>query len=64
MFDLYYEFGLKTKKPEELQAEYLQLLDSRLKEVGLEMPRQVEPDYDMRMGYEADESSPLIAART
>lgn len=64
MFDLYYEFGLKTKKPEELQAEYLQLLDSRLKEVGLEMPRQVEPDYDMRMGYEADESSPLMAAGT
>lgn len=55
MFDIYYEYGLKVKKPEELQAEYLELLESRLKEVGLEMPADVEPDYDMRVGYGAEE---------
>ena len=53
MFDIYYEYGIKVKKPEELQTEYLELLDSRLKEVGLIMPAGVEADYDMRMGYEA-----------
>jgi ring-1,2-phenylacetyl-CoA epoxidase subunit PaaA len=55
MFDIYYEYGLKIKKPEELQAEYLELLESRLKEVGLIMPTGVEPDYEMRVGYEVDE---------
>lgn len=57
MFDKYYEYGIKVRTPEELQAEYLELLESRLKEVGLEMPTNVEPDYDMRMGYEAGDAS-------
>jgi ring-1,2-phenylacetyl-CoA epoxidase subunit PaaA len=57
MFDIYYEYGIKVKKPEELQTEYLELLDSRLKEVGLIMPAGVEADYDMRMGYEAEETA-------
>jgi len=62
MFDKYYEYGLKVKKPEELQAEYLEIVEARLKEVGLEMPRDIEPDYDMRVGYEAGDevSSPAI----
>lgn len=55
MFDKYYEYGIKVKKPEELQVEYLELLESRLKEVGLEMPQGVEADYDMRVGYEVQE---------
>jgi ring-1,2-phenylacetyl-CoA epoxidase subunit PaaA len=59
MFDVYYEYGLKVRKPEELQAEYLELVEARLKEVGLEMPRGVEPDYDMRVGYAMD--SPAAA---
>jgi len=59
MFDIYYEYGIKVKKPEELQTEYLELLDSRLKDVGLIMPTGVEADYDMRMGYEAEH--PLAA---
>lgn len=57
MFDIYYEYGIKTKKPEELQAEYLELLESRLGEVGLEMPKDVEPDYEMRVGYSAADES-------
>jgi ring-1,2-phenylacetyl-CoA epoxidase subunit PaaA len=55
MFDIYYEYGIKVKKSEELQAEYMELLDSRLKEIGLVVPEGVEADYDMRMGYEAEE---------
>lgn len=62
MFDIYYEFGLKVKKPEELQAEYLELLESRLKEVGLEVPKGVEPDYDMRVGYNVDVPADLVKA--
>jgi ring-1,2-phenylacetyl-CoA epoxidase subunit PaaA len=58
MFDIYYEYGIKTKRPEELQAEYLDILESRLKEIGLAMPVGVEADYDMRMGYEAGEAGP------
>ena len=57
MFDIYYEYGLKVKNPEELQAEYLELLESRLRDVGLEVPSGVEPDYDMRLGYEAGEET-------
>jgi len=54
MFDIYYEYGIKVKKPEELQAEYLELLEDRLGQVGLEMPQGVEADYDMRVGYELE----------
>ena len=61
MFDIYYKFGIKVSKPEELQAEYLALLEDRLKECGLEMPTDVEADYDMRMGYEAGDE-PIKAA--
>jgi ring-1,2-phenylacetyl-CoA epoxidase subunit PaaA len=55
MFDIYYEYGLKTKSPEELQTEYWELVHPRLKEVGLVMPpeSEIEPDYDMRVGYDA-----------
>lgn len=57
MFDIYYDYGLKVRKPEELQAEYMDLLEGRLKECGLEVPEGVEPDYEMRMGYEAGEAA-------
>ena len=54
MFDIYYDFGLEVKRPEELQAEYLELLEDRLSDVGLEMPSGIEADYDMRMGYQSE----------
>lgn len=57
MFDKYFEYGIKVKKPEELQAEYMTLLEDRLKEVGLVVPQGIEADYEMRMGYEAGEAS-------
>lgn len=55
-FEVYYEVGLKVKRPEELQGEYLQLLADRLKEVGIAMPEGIEADYDMRCSYEAAEA--------
>ena len=51
MFDIYHEYGLKVKTPEELQTEYLELLEDRLTDIGFVMPSGVEPDYDMRIGY-------------
>ncbi|MCV6587774.1 MAG: phenylacetate-CoA oxygenase subunit PaaI [Marinobacterium sp.] len=51
MFDIYHEYGLKVKTPEELQTEYLELLEDRLTDIGFTMPSGVEPDYDMRIGY-------------
>jgi len=57
MFDKYYEYGLKTKRPEELQSEYLELLESRLTEIGFDVPTDVQPDYEMRVGYTLDEES-------
>jgi len=53
MLEKYLAYGIKTRRPEELQTEYLELLESRLKECGLELPQGVEADYDMRVGYEA-----------
>lgn len=50
-FDRYYEMGLKIKKAQELQEEYLEIVSKRLTELGLEMPDSVQPDYDMRFGY-------------
>ena len=61
-FDQYYDVGLKTKRPEELQAEYLELLEARLKEIGLELPVGVEPDYEMRLSYDAGEAQPAALA--
>jgi ring-1,2-phenylacetyl-CoA epoxidase subunit PaaA len=61
MFDIYYEYGIKVKRPEELQAEYIELVSSRLAEVGLEMPREIEPDYEMRVGYALDALDALDA---
>lgn len=54
-FDRYYEMGLKIMRPEECQAQYLELLQERLKEVGLEYVPDVEPDYDQRIGYAMDD---------
>lgn len=54
-FDRYYEMGLKIMRPEECQAEYLELVQERLKDVGLEYVPDVEPDYNQRMGYAMDD---------
>jgi ring-1,2-phenylacetyl-CoA epoxidase subunit PaaA len=53
-FARYFELGLKTRTATQLQDEYLEIVSSRLRELGLEIPQNVEPDYDMRMGYSAD----------
>jgi len=63
MFDKYFEYGLKTKTPEELQEEYWELVDPRLKEIGLAMPAdsEIEPDYEMRVGYAVDDDDAASA---
>lgn len=59
-FARYYEYGLKIKSAEQVQAEYLEILSKRLNELGLKMPTGVKPDYDMRFGYGTTaESAPL-----
>ncbi|MCR5879629.1 Phenylacetic acid catabolic protein [Phenylobacterium sp. J367] len=55
-FDKYYEMGLKIMKPEECQAQYLELVQQRLKDVGLEYVEGVVPDYDQRIGYAMDDA--------
>lgn len=54
-FDVYAEMGLKVLKPEDAQAEYLELVKKRLDEAGLEFVEGIEPDYDQRMGYAMDD---------
>lgn len=54
-FAKYFDMGLKIKRSQELQAEYLEILSRRLTELGLELPGNVEPDYDMRVGYQIEE---------
>jgi ring-1,2-phenylacetyl-CoA epoxidase subunit PaaA len=54
-FEKYNEMGLKPVRPEECEAMYLDLVRERLKDVGLEFPDGVEPDYDQRIGYAMDD---------
>lgn len=55
-FAQYFEMGLKVKTSQQLQTEYREIVSKRLLELGLEMPEGVEPDYDMRVGYEIEET--------
>ena len=50
-FERYFEFGLKIKTASQIQEEYLEIVSKRLQELELIMPQNVEPDYDMRVGY-------------
>ncbi len=55
-FAKYFEMGLKIKDSRQLQAEYLEIVEKRLAELGLELPAGIEPDYEMRVGYELEEA--------
>jgi ring-1,2-phenylacetyl-CoA epoxidase subunit PaaA len=50
-FAFYNELGLKLKTPEVLKEEYLDLVSARLSDLHLEVPKNIEPDYEMRVGY-------------
>jgi len=63
-FAHYYEYGLKVKTPEQLQEEYLEIVRDRLSQLGLEMPDNVEADYDMRFGYAEPSETPAALAGT
>jgi ring-1,2-phenylacetyl-CoA epoxidase subunit PaaA len=56
-FARYFELGLKLKTARQLQDEYMEIVAKRLADIGLEFPANVQPDYEMRVGYCADEST-------
>jgi ring-1,2-phenylacetyl-CoA epoxidase subunit PaaA len=49
--------GLKIKDSRQLQDEYLEIVSKRLNDLGLEIPNDVKPDYDMRVGYQLEEAA-------
>lgn len=53
----YLEMGLKLKRSQDLQEEYMEIVSKRLAEIGLELPADIKPDYDMRVGYQMDEKT-------
>ncbi len=57
-FARYFEMGLKIKTSKELQDEYMEIVSKRITEIGLELPSNIQPDYEMRFGYCADETQP------
>ncbi|HEY9788671.1 MAG TPA: Phenylacetic acid catabolic protein [Candidatus Obscuribacterales bacterium] len=59
-FARYFEYGLKIKTSQQLQEEYMDIVAKRLQELGLEMPSNVEADYDMRFGYAASADPSLL----
>lgn len=61
-FARYFEYGLKLKKSDELQEEYLEIVSARLNELGLDIPSDIQPDYDMRFGY-AEEAAKALAGK-
>ena len=61
-FARYFEMGLKVKRSQELQDEYMEILSKRLAEIGLELPSDIQPDYEMRVGYEVEEQERKPAA--
>ncbi len=50
-FKIYHKLGLKPRDPDDLRQEYLELLESKLTELGLELPKNVEPNFEMQLGY-------------
>lgn len=61
-FARYFEFGLKLKTSQQLQEEYMEIVSSRLKELGLEIPDNVVPNYDMQFGYSEKKETDLQIA--
>jgi len=60
-FARYFEMGLKVKTSSQIQEEYMEIVSKRLVELGLHLPNNVEPDYDMRVGYAVDVEPSLIS---
>lgn len=59
-FAKYFEFGLKIKTSQQLQDEYMEIVTKRLLELGLEIPKDVKADYDMRFGYSRSAERDLV----
>ncbi|MBX9688330.1 MAG: phenylacetate-CoA oxygenase subunit PaaI [Candidatus Obscuribacterales bacterium] len=54
-FQKYFEYGLKIKTAQQVQEEYLEIVQKRFAELGLVVPKDIEPDYEMRVGYSIDD---------
>lgn len=50
-FGVYFELGLKVRTASQIQDEYISILTSRMKELDLDLPANVVPDYEMKVGY-------------
>lgn len=59
-FAKYFEYGLKLKTSQQLQDEYMEIVSKRLLELGLELPKDVSADYDMRFGYAQPSERQLV----
>lgn len=59
-FAKYFEYGLKVKTSQQLQDEYMEILTKRLTDIGLEVPTNVNADYDMRFGYAQSAQRDLV----
>lgn len=62
-FERYFQFGLKVKTAQQVQDEYLEIVRSRFAEIGIAMPENIEPDYDMRVGYNLEQGEPVGAKK-
>ena len=51
-FGIYFDYGLKLRTASQIQDEYLTILKDRLTDLNLEIPTNVIPDYEMKMGYD------------
>lgn len=51
-FGIYFDLGLKVRTASQIQDEYMSILSDRLNELNLELPSNVVPDYDMKVGYD------------
>lgn len=51
-FGKYFEYGLKIRTAEQIQDEYMTILTDRMAELNLEVPTNIVPDYEMKVGYD------------
>jgi ring-1,2-phenylacetyl-CoA epoxidase subunit PaaA len=63
-FKKYFEYGLKIKTAQQVQDEYMEIIKKRFEEIGLVVPDGITPDYEMRVGYGADDSKLAKAGAT
>ena len=61
-FVRYFEYGLKIKTAQQVQEEYMEIIQKRFAEIGLKVPSDIVPDYDMRMGYQVESNDTQVVS--